>query len=113
MEPPQIDQPSDPRGNGRGANGKFLPGNKCGRGSPLAGMASKLRAAMLKAVKVGDVKSIIGAMIAKAQGGDVAAAKLVLQYTMGEPQPFDLIERLEQLEAARDGRQENEPAEAN
>jgi len=98
MESPQIDKPSEPRGNGRGTDGKFLPGNKCGRGSPLAGMASKLRAAMLKAVKVGDVKAIIGAMIAKARGGDVAAAKLVLQYTIGEPQPYDLTARMEEIE---------------
>ena len=69
-------------------------------------MASKLRAAMLKAVKVGDVKEIIGAMIDKARGGDVAAAKLLLQYTIGEPQPLDLIERLEQLEAAQNGRKQ-------
>jgi hypothetical protein len=61
---------------------------------------------MFRAVKVGDVKAIIGAMIDKAKGGDVAAAKLVLQYTMGEPQPFDLIERLEQLEAAEFGRKQ-------
>ena len=98
MESPQIDQPSEPRGNGRGTNGKFLPGNKCGRGSPLAGMASKLRAAMLKAVKVGDVKSIIGAMVNKAKGGDVSAAKLVLQYTVGEPLPFDIEEQLRLIE---------------
>jgi len=93
-------------GRDRGANGRFLPGNKCGHGSPLAAQGAKLRAAMFRAVKVGDVKAIIGAMIDKAKGGDVAAAKLVLQYTMGEPQPFDLIERLEQLEAAEFGRKQ-------
>jgi hypothetical protein len=90
--------PSTHGPNGQGPNGRFLPGNRFGRGQPLAGQVAKLRAAMLKAVKVGDVKDIIGGMIDKARGGDVAAAKLVLQYTLGEPQPFDFLERLERLE---------------
>ena len=98
MESPHIRTPSTLGNNGQGTNGRFLPGNKLGRGNPLAGMAAKLRAAMLKAVKVGDVKSIIGAMIDKAIGGDVAAAKLVLQYTVGEPLPFDINEQLRQIE---------------
>ena len=91
--------PSTHGSDGRGGNGRFLPGNKCGRGSPLAGQAAKLRAALFRAVKIGDVKAIIGSLIDKARGGDVAAAKLVLQYTVGEPQPFDLLEQLEALEA--------------
>ncbi len=103
-EKPSV-QPSPVGANGGRdqATGKFLPGNKCGRGAPLAGQVAKLRAAMVKAVKVGDVKGIIAAMVSKAKAGDVAAAKMVLQYTLGEPQPFDILQRIETLEAAREG----------
>ena len=96
-------KPSTHGPNGQGPDGRFLPGNRLGRGQPLAGQVAKLRAALLKAVKVGDVKAIVASMIDKARGGDVPAAKLVLQYTLGEPQPFDFLERLERLEL------ENEP----
>jgi len=91
-------EPQAPRVD-RLPSGKFAPGNKLGRGSPLAGAVAKLRGALLRAVKVGDVRGIITAMIEKAKSGDVAAAKLVLQYTLGEPQPLDLQERLEKLES--------------
>jgi len=95
-------EPTTPTGDGETgrdkATGRFLPGNRCGRGSPLAAAAQRLRVALFRAVKVGDVRGIIGAMVERAKGGDVAAAKLVLQYTLGEPQPLDILERLESLE---------------
>lgn len=95
--------------NGRDRkSGKFLPGNKLGHGSPLAVMASKLRAAMLKAVKAGDVKAIIKAMVAKARGGNVQAAKLVLSYSLGEPIPCDIAEKIFELEAVLAKVTENE-----
>ncbi len=91
--------PLAPRVDGRDpATGRFVAGNRLGRGSPLAGEVAKLRATLLHSIKVGDMRSIIAAMVAKAREGDVAAAKLVLQYSVGEPQPFDFVERLESLE---------------
>jgi hypothetical protein len=54
---------------------------------------------MFRAVKVGSVKRIVDAMIQRAMGGDVAAARLVLSYTLGEPRDFDLEQRLQALEA--------------
>ncbi len=80
--------------------GRFLPGNHLGRGSPLAGQAAKLRAALFHAVSTGDIKEVVGALIDKAKGGDVAAAKLVLQYTLGDPQSLDLVEKIERMEFA-------------
>jgi len=104
-----TNKPSNPRGNGPGrdpASGRFLAGNKLGRGSPLAGQAARLRAELLGAVKPADLRRIVAAMIQRALGGDVAAAKLVLTYALGEPQPWDLIARIETLEAALEGREQ-------
>ena len=92
-------EPSTNGLDGRGTNGKFLPGNRLGRGNPLGGKVAKLRAAMLRAAKVGDVQAVLAALLKKAKVGDVAAAKLYFAYTAGEPVPLDLIERLDRLEA--------------
>jgi hypothetical protein len=91
--------------NGRGPGGRFARGNPGGPGNPFARKVGQLRAALLRGVKSGDVKAVIVALLGKAKAGDVAAAKLVLAYTLGEPQPFDLLARLEALEAAQEGRE--------
>jgi hypothetical protein len=96
--------PSGPRGDGPPAgrdmeSGRFLPGNRLGRGSPLAGKAAKLRAALFKAVGQSDITEILRALIGKAKAGDTVAARIVLAYTLGEPVALDLVEKIEQLEA--------------
>ena len=80
------------------ATGRFLKGNRLGRGSPLAGQAAKLRAALFRAVKGGDIQAVIRAMIDKAKGGDTAAAKILLAYVLGDPVALDVIETVERLE---------------
>jgi hypothetical protein len=80
-------------------NGRFLAGNHLGRGSPLAGQAAKLRAALFRAVKAGDVQDIVRAMIERAKAGDVPSARIILGYTLGEPASLDLVEKIEKLEA--------------
>ena len=93
-------EPTAPRvdGNGRDRRGRFGPGNREGRGNPLAGQVAKLRAAMVRGVKAGDMRKIIAAMVAKATNGDTAAANLVFRYSVGEPLPQDILARLESLE---------------
>jgi len=96
--------PSGPRVDGLPAgrdpeSGRFLPGNHLGRGSPLAGKAAKLRAALFKAVGRGDITEILRALIGKAKAGDTVAARIVLAYTLGEPVSLDLVEKIESLEA--------------
>jgi hypothetical protein len=54
---------------------------------------------MLKAVSVSDLRAVTKAMLTKAKDGDTAAARLIYSYSLGEPQPWDLLERLENLEA--------------
>ena len=48
-------------GNGRGVEGQFLPGNKCGRGTPLAGRVEKMRALLLQTCekRIGEVLDIL------------------------------------------------------
>jgi hypothetical protein len=95
---------------GKDAKGRFLPGNKIGHksgGSSIASMASTLRTALVKSVSTGDMKEIMQAMVRRAKEGDSVCARVVLGYTVGEPQPYDLIERicyLEEMLKERDAR---------
>jgi hypothetical protein len=74
-----------PPGSGRGPNGRFTKGNVGGPGNPFARQVAAMRQEFLKAVTSEDMAEIARAMIAKAKEGDVAAAKIVLQYTLGRP----------------------------
>ena len=69
----------------RDARGRFLPGNRASRGNPLAGRVAKLRSALIRAVSPEDMREMVQALVARARGGDVAAAKLVLSYAVGRP----------------------------
>jgi hypothetical protein len=68
----------------RDARGRFTRGNKGGVGNPYARRVALLRRAMLSIVKPDDMRAIIVKMILLAGEGDVAAARLVLQYTLGK-----------------------------
>lgn len=63
--------------------GRFLRGNKRGRGNPLARRTQKLRAAALRAVTPQDVAATLRALVEQARQGDVAAARLLLERTLG------------------------------
>jgi hypothetical protein len=83
LEPALL--PSAPSGDGPvegrdPQSGRFLRGNHLGRGSPLAGQAAKLRAALFRAIKAGDVQDIVRALIGRAKTGDTVAARIVLAY---------------------------------
>jgi len=71
----------------RDARGRFAAGNKGGPGNPFARRVAGLRQAMLEAVAKEDVRAIIGRIVEAAKNGDVAAARLVLAYTVGKPAP--------------------------
>jgi hypothetical protein len=57
-----------------------------------------MRQEFLKAVTSEDMAGIARAMIEKAKEGDVAAAKLVLQYTLGKPAETVDPDRLDEME---------------
>jgi hypothetical protein len=96
--------PSPTGANGRGPDGRFLPGNRVAKGNPLARQAQELRVALFAAVSPKDLKAVVAKLIQLAKSGDVAAAKLVLDRVLGPPAEIDLLERLDKLEAALERR---------
>ena len=102
--------PTANRDNGRDATGRFAKGNPGGPGNPYNKRVAQLRSALISAVTEDDVRGIIQALVEKAKSGDVAAAKEVLDRTLGKPQEADLIARMEELEeilATHKGRSSN------
>ena len=86
---------------GRDAAGRFTKGNPGGPGNPMGRRVAALRRALLDAVTEEDVRALAGALLEKAKGGDVAAARLIMPYLVGPPPDLDaeVEARLEQLEA--------------
>jgi hypothetical protein len=70
---------------GREANGRFASGNPGGPGNPHARQLAEYKKAMLAVVSIERLNRILDAIAKKAEDGDVAAAKLILQYTLGKP----------------------------
>ena len=75
--------------NGRQPNGRFAPGNPGGPGNPHYRKVAEYKKAMLAFVTIEDLGRIITTMKKKAEEGDVAAARLILQYTLGKPTSAD------------------------
>ncbi len=74
-----------PSTNGRNGSGQFATGNKYGKGNPLFGKVATLRSAALKSITPATVKGLIKSLIDQAMAGDIAAAKLILPYLIGQP----------------------------
>lgn len=66
----------------RSANGTFGPGNKFARGG-VSRHVSSLRSAMADAVSVDDMRAISAKIVELAKLGNLDAAKLALQYSIG------------------------------
>ena len=94
-----MNDPSPSASNGRGPNGKFLPGNRAGKGNPHAQKVQQLRGALLAAVKVSDIRDVIRRLVEAAKAGDVAASKLILDRCLGPAEAIDVLGRLEALES--------------
>jgi hypothetical protein len=84
--------------DGRGPNGRFCKGNKGGPGNPFARQVAAMRQELFGALTREDIATIARAMIDKAKAGDVAAARLVLQYTLGRPAAAVDPDRLDEME---------------
>ncbi|MBY0229654.1 MAG: hypothetical protein K2W96_10280 [Gemmataceae bacterium] len=81
-------QPSTPAvPEGRTANGRFAKGNAGGPGNPFARQTAAYRKAFASAVSPEEMAALAQAMKQKALEGDVAAARLVCSYLMGQPAP--------------------------
>jgi len=83
--PPSADGTA--QGGKDSATGRFLPGNKYGQGNPHYRKLAANRTAFLEAVGPEQVKKLAAQLFARAMAGDVDAARLVLSYAVGRPQP--------------------------
>jgi hypothetical protein len=90
--------PEPSRTSGRAANGRFAKGNPGGPGNPFARQVAAFRQEFMAAVTGDDIAVIVRSLIDKAKAGDVAAARLVLQYTLGKPAASVDPDRLDEME---------------
>ena len=96
-----MGRPSTSASDGnRDSTGRFIAGNKASKGNPLGPMVAKLRSCLVNSVTEDDMRAIVAALVDKAKRGDVSAASLLFDRCLGKPLEIDIIERLEQLEAA-------------
>jgi hypothetical protein len=96
MPPNPGAEPS--RTSGRAANGRFGKGNPGGPGNPFARQVAAFRQEFMAATTTQDIAAIARAMIDKAKEGDCAAARIVLQYTLGKPAATVDPDRLDEME---------------
>ena len=65
-----------------GTNGRFQPGNQAAVGH--SSRSQKLRHVMLEAISEDDVRAIVTKLISLAKAGNLGAAKLLLDRTIGK-----------------------------
>jgi hypothetical protein len=80
--------------------GQFTNGNKAavGRARPHAAQVAKLRSALFAELTADRLRRVVNALLEQAEAGQVAAARLCLEYSIGKPVEHDLLARLEALE---------------
>jgi hypothetical protein len=78
-------EPTTAATQGRDSQGRFTKGNPGGPGNPHARQVAALRQRLLQRVTTEELDAIIDTLLALARQGDVAAAKLIFQYTLGKP----------------------------
>jgi hypothetical protein len=93
--PPESEPPPKAPKPGRTADGKFAPGNSGGPGNPFARQVASFRQALYEAVTRDMLKDLATRLWGMALGGNVAAARLLLQYLVGKPQDPPNPDRLE------------------
>jgi hypothetical protein len=77
--------------------GQFLPGNRAGRGNPLARRVALARSTLLEGATKERMTALADGLFDQAGKGDVAAAKVILSYVLGPPQSLDLVQQVETL----------------
>ena len=77
--PPSLD------GAGRDAKGRFVAGNKGGRGSPLSGLANQLRSRLLASITEGDLEDVADELTRRAKAGEPWAVVEFLNRVCGKP----------------------------
>src|SRR5690348_12260286 len=92
---PQPKPPPKQPKPGRTADGKFDRGNSGGPGNPFARQVASFREALYEAVTRDMLKDLACRLWGLAMGGNVAAARLLLQYLVGKPQDPPNPDRLD------------------
>jgi hypothetical protein len=100
MMPSPPSNSGDNGSTGRDAKGRFAPGNKAARGNPFARRMARLRSRALAAVSGPDLETVVSQLVAAAQAGDVAAAKVLLPYVLSRPPEAVDPDRLLQPQAS-------------
>jgi hypothetical protein len=77
--------PSVNGANGRDQRGRFAKGNPGGPGNPFARRTALLRRVLSMAVTEEDIEAVAKRLLEQAKAGDVAAARLLLSYAIGQP----------------------------
>jgi hypothetical protein len=72
-------------GDGRTDGGLFAKGNQISRGHQGHRRATELKQALMACATDEDIRALYAAMLAAAKGGDVAAARLLLDHLIGKP----------------------------
>ena len=80
---------------GRDDLGRFVMNNKGGPGNPFARQVAALRQALIDSISPDDIQDVATRLLALAKDGNVQAAKLLLAYTIGKPQPAPEPDRLD------------------
>src|SRR5262249_58773622 len=70
---------------GRDSRGRFTKGNKGGPGNPFMRRTAAMRREVAEAFEEGELKPLMKMLMVRALQGDMAAARLVLEYTVGKP----------------------------
>jgi hypothetical protein len=84
----------------RGADGRFKTGNVAASRNPFHRATAERRKALLAAVTDEDVAAVARKLRDQALAGDVAAAKVLLQYVVGKPHPAPDPDRTDAAELA-------------
>jgi len=80
--------------------GRFVRGNQAACGNAFARQVAERRKAILAAVSAEDIGRVAKKLCEMAVGGDVPAAKVLLTFVCGKPQPAPDVDRLDLDELA-------------
>jgi len=85
LNPPRSATGSNGDAKAHDPRGRFVAGNPGGPGNPFGRQVARLRAGLLASVTEQDIQEVITALLVQAKKGNVAAARLLLAYTVGKP----------------------------
>jgi hypothetical protein len=69
----------------RSANGRFAPGNPGGPGNPFGRQVVGLKKVVLTKITEERMGEMVEVMFARAIAGDMTAARILMQYSLGKP----------------------------